>query len=179
MGIAYGGLKYTYVLQGFQPVARIRTALSADNPSLQARLRNQRTLGNYLADKPLGGGVGSAGYWGERFRPGSLLAETPTDSYYVRIWAETGIVGLALHLFLLGYFLGKGSIIAWRLRHPQLRTLVLAVMAAYAGVLLANYGNQVFLQFPTGVVMAVALPLVFMAPHYDEQLLAEEKQLTK
>jgi len=175
MSVAYGTLKYTYVLHGFQPVARLRTALSADNPSLQARLRNQRTLGTYLASRPLGGGVGSAGYWGERFRPGSLLAETPTDSYYVRIWAETGIVGLALHLFLLGYFLGKGCTIAWRLRHPQLRAQVLAVMAAYAGVLLANYGNQVFLQFPTGVIMAVGLPLVFMAPHYDEQLLAQEE----
>lgn len=175
MSVAYGTLKYTYVLHSFQPVARLRTALSADNPSLQARLNNQRTLGTYLASRPLGGGVGSAGYWGERFRPGSLLAETPTDSYYVRIWAETGIVGLALHLFLLGYFLGKGCTIAWRLRHPQLRAQVLAVMAAYAGVLLANYGNQVFLQFPTGVIMAVGLPLVFMAPHYDEQLLAQEE----
>lgn len=177
MGVVYGTLKYTYVLHSFQPVARLRTALSADNPSLQARLRNQRTLGVYLADKPLGGGVGSAGYWGERFRPGSLLAETPTDSYYVRIWAETGIVGLALHLLLLGFFLGKGCAIAWRLRHPQLRTQVLAVLAAYAGVLLANYGNQVFLQFPTGVVMAIGLPLVFMAPYYDEQLLAKEEEI--
>ena len=175
MAAAYGTLKYTYVLHAFEPVARLRTALSADNPSLQARLRNQRTLGTYLARRPLGGGVGSAGYWGERFRPGSLLAETPTDSYYVRIWAETGIIGLALHLLLLGYFLGKGCTIAWRLRHPQLRAQVLAVMAAYAGVLLANYGNQVFLQFPTGVIMAVGLPLVFMAPHYDEQLLAQEQ----
>ncbi|MEZ4984185.1 MAG: O-antigen ligase family protein [Saprospiraceae bacterium] len=171
MSVGYGILKYTYIGQGFQPVARLRTALSPENPSLLARLRNQRTLGVYLADKPMGGGVGSAGYWGQRFRPGSLLAETPTDSYYVRIWAETGFVGLALHLLLLGYFLGKGSAIAWQLRHPRLRAQILTIMAAYAGVLLANYGNQVFLQFPTGVVMAVGLPLVFMAPYYDEMLM--------
>jgi hypothetical protein len=173
MAGAFGMLKYTFVLQGFQPVARMRTALSPDNPSLLARLRNQRTLGVYLADRPMGGGIGSAGYWGERFSPGSLLAETPTDSYYVRVWAETGLVGLSLHLLMLGYFLGKGAAIAWQLRHPVLRAQVLAIMAAYCGVLLANYGNQVFLQFPTGVVMAVGLPLVFMAPYYD-QLLMED-----
>lgn len=175
MGTAYGVLKYTYFMHSFQPVARLRTALSADNPSLQSRLRNQRTLGTYLATRPMGGGVGSAGYWGERFSPGTLLAVTPTDSYYVRVWVETGLVGLCLHLFLLGYFLGKGSVIAWRLKHPRLRAQVLAIMAAFAGVLLANYGNQVLLQFPTGIIMAIALPLVFMAPEYDRQLMNENK----
>ncbi len=168
--VSFGILKYTFIGQGFQPVARIRTALSADNPSLNARLNNQATLGRYLANRPIGGGIGSAGYWGERFRPGSLLAITPTDSYYVRIWAETGLIGLALHLLLLGFFLGKGAIIAWRLKHPRLRTQILAIMAAYGGILLANYGNQVFLQFPTGIIMSIGLPLVFMAPYYDEIL---------
>lgn len=165
--VSFGVLKYTYIGQGFQPIARIRTALSADNPSLNARLNNQKTLGRYLANRPFGGGVGAAGYWGERFRPGSLLAVTPTDSYYVRVWAETGLIGLSLHLLLLGFFLGKGAFIAWRLKHPKLRTQVLAIMAAYGGVLLANYGNQVFLQFPTGIIMAIALPMVFLAPHFD------------
>ncbi len=168
--VVFGVLKFTFIGQGFQPIARIRTALSSDNPSLNARLHNQATLGRYLANRPIGGGIGSAGYWGERFRPGSLLAITPTDSYYVRIWAETGLIGLSLHLILLGFFLGKGGIIAWRLKDPKLRTQVLAIMAAYGGVLLANYGNQVFLQFPTGIIMSIGLPLVFMAPYYDEIL---------
>ncbi|MEL7222554.1 MAG: hypothetical protein AAGJ93_14625, partial [Bacteroidota bacterium] len=92
-------------------------------------------------------------------------------SYYVRIWAETGFLGLAFHLFVLGFFLGKGGAIAWRIQHPRLRMQVLAIMAAYSGVLLANYGNQVFLQFPTGIIMAIGLPLVFMAPYYDKFLL--------
>lgn len=179
IGISFAVLKYTYILQGFQPVARIRTALSSDNPSLNARLNNQKILGHYLVSRPIGGGVGSAGYWGERFAPGTLLANTPTDSYYVRVWAETGIVGLALHLFLLGYFLGKGGAIAWQLEHPRLRAQILAIMAAYGGVLLANYGNQVFLQFPTGIIMAVGLPLVFMAPHYEEKLLETDRLLQR
>jgi len=179
LGLCFAMLKYTYFLQGFQPVARIRTALSADNPSLNARLNNQRILGTYLASRPLGGGIGSAGYWGERFAPGTLLAMTPTDSYYVRVWVETGLVGLSLHLFLLGYFLGKGSAIAWRLEHPRLRAQVLAMIAAYGGVLLANYGNQIFLQFPTGIIMAVGLPMIFMAPYYEEKLLEMDRLLQR
>lgn len=170
MGIAFYMLKYTYIMHGFQPVARMRTALSADNPSLQARLRNQVTFGNYLRSRPMGGGIGSAGYWGERFRPGSLLANTPTDSYYVKIWAETGILGVGFHLLVLGYFLGKGSYIVWNIRNAQLKQQMLALMAAYGGVLLASYGNQVFSQFPTGIMMAFALPMIFMAPLYDAEL---------
>ncbi len=173
IGLAFYMLKFTYVLHSFQPVARLRTALSLDNPSLQARLRNQAAFGNYLKARPLGGGVGSAGYWGERFRPGSFLAETPTDSYYVKIWAETGIVGICLHLLMLGYFLGKGSFIVWNIRDPELRYRSMALLAAYGGVLLASYGNQVYSQFPTGIIMPVALSMIFMAPHYDEQLAKE------
>lgn len=174
MGMAFYLLKNTYVLHSFQPVARMRTALSADNPSLQARLRNQVTFGNYLRDKPMGGGVGSAGYWGERFRPGSLLAETPTDSYYVKIWAETGILGICLHVFMLGYFLGKGGYIIWQIRNPQLQYYMLALLSAFGGVLFASYGNQVYSQFPTGIIMAMALPMLFMAPHYDKLLNQEQ-----
>jgi hypothetical protein len=48
-------------------------------------------------------------------------------------------------------------------------------MAAYSGVLLANYGNQVFLQFPTGIIMSIGLPLVFMAPFYDQLLQDDNK----
>lgn len=175
IGLVFYLLKFTFVLHSFQPVARLRTALSVDNPSLQARLRNQVTFGNYLKGRPLGGGVGSAGYWGERFRPGSLLAETPTDSYYVKIWAETGIIGICLHLLMLGYFLGKGSFIVWNIRDPALRYRAMALLAAFGGVLLASYGNQVYSQFPTGIIMPVALSMIFMAPDYDRQLLNEKE----
>lgn len=173
IGLVFGILKYTFLFHSFQPVARLRTALSVDNPSLQARLNNQVTFGNYLRSRPLGGGVGSAGYWGERFRPGSLLAETPTDSYYVKIWAETGLVGLCLHLFVLGYFLGKGGVIVWNLRDPHLRYEAMALLSAYGGVLLASYGNQVYSQFPTGIIMPIALPLIFLSPHFDRQVAAK------
>lgn len=176
IGLVFYLLKFTFVMHSFQPVARLRTALSVDNPSLQARLHNQVTFGNYLKSRPLGGGIGSAGYWGERFRPGSLLAETPTDSYYVKIWAETGLIGICLHLLMLGYFLGKGSFIVWHIRDPELRYRAMALLAAFGGVLLASYGNQVYSQFPTGIIMPIALSMIFMAPQYDEQLAREKKR---
>lgn len=177
LGLTYYGLKNTYALHSFQPVARLRTALDVNNPSLQARLRNQQTFAQYLSSRPFGGGVGSSAYWGERFNPNSLLARTPTDSYYVRIWVETGLVGICLHLLMLGYFLGKGCGIVWHLKDQKLRYRAMALLAAFFGILVASYGNQVYSQFPTGIIMAIAIPLICMSPMYDK-IIAEEKEET-
>jgi len=166
-------LKYTKAFQHIEQVRRMRTALDPNNPSLKNRLDNQKRFGRYLASRPLGGGIGSAGFWGSRFNPGSFLS-LATDSWYVKIWAETGIVGICIHLFTLGYIMGKGGHIVWHIRHPVLRQKIMALYSAYGGVLLSSYGNQVFGQMPTGMIMTISIPLIMMAPMYDNMLMTEE-----
>jgi O-antigen ligase len=117
----------------------------------------------------MGGGIGSAGYWGARFAPDSLLANTATDSWYVKIWAETGIIGISLHLFILGFIMGKGGSIVLNLQDPVLKSQAMASYASIAGVLLSSYGNQVFGQMPTGMIMNFAIPLVFLTPYFDRK----------
>ena len=176
-GLVFGMLKYTMVLQSVAPVARMRTALDPDNPSLNARFRNQVTYRKYLASRPLGAGVGTAGYWGQRFSPGTVPAETPTDSWYVKIWAETGIVGLCFHVFFIGFFLGKGGNIVWNLEDQGLRFKVMAIYSSIGGVAIASYGNQVLGQMPTGIIVCMALPMIWMAPMYDQEIrLTEENK---
>jgi len=179
MGISFYVLKYTHVLHGVEQVRRMRTALADDNPSLNARLRNQAAFGRYLKSRPLGGGIGTAGFWGNRFSPNSFLAQTPTDSYYVKIWAETGIIGLSLHLLMLGYFIGKGGFIVWNLKNISLRYKIMALYSCMVGVVFCSYGNQVFSQMPTGMLMNLTLAFIFLAPHFDRILEAEENDLDK
>jgi hypothetical protein len=167
MGLSFYFLKYTKALQSVEQVRRMRTALNPEDESLKVRLRNQVTFGNYLRTRPIGGGIGSAGFWGHRFTPGTLLAETATDSYYVKIWAETGIVGICLHLLMFGYFVGKGGVICWNLQDPFLRQKIIALYAGMCGIFLSSYGNQVFSQTPTGIIMYIAIPLIFMSPQWD------------
>jgi len=161
-------LKYTFVLQHVEQVRRMRTALDPNDASLQVRLQNQVTFGKYLKSRPFGGGIGSAGYWGHRFSPHTLLANTATDSYYVKAWAETGLVGMCLHLFFFGYVLGKGGAIAWNIRDPILKAKITSLLAALSGILMASYGNQVFSQMPTGIILYIAIPFIFLAPHFDQ-----------
>lgn len=167
IGLTFYFLKYTYALQGVEQVRRMRTALDSSDPSLLVRLENQRAFGNYLASRPSGGGIGSSGFWGNRFSPGTFLGEMPTDSYYVKIWAETGLIGICLHMLVFGFFIGKGGYVIWHLRDPQLRQKILAIFAAFIGVLLANYGNNVYSQYPVGIILYIGIPFIFMSPEWD------------
>lgn len=157
-------LKYTFMFQGVEQVRRMRTALDPNNPSLLVRLENQKTFGKYLADKPFGGGIGTAGYWGYRFNPESLMANTATDSWYVKVWAETGIVGIVLHFGFAAFVLAKAFKAVHYTENKKLRTVGLALLASIGGVLASSYGNQVFGQMPTGMVMNIAIPLLFIIP---------------
>jgi hypothetical protein len=80
-------------------------------------------------------------------------------------------------MLMLGYFMGKGGYIIFQLKDEGLRIKIIAIYSGFGGVLLASYGNQVFSQMPTGMVMNLALPLIFMAPLYDK--IIERNRLKK
>lgn len=167
-GILLGGLifyllKFTFIGQNIYAINRMRTALDPNDASLLVRLENQKKLATYLASRPIGGGVGSAGNWGLRFSPNSFLAQTPTDSWFVRIWAEEGVVGLTLHLIILFYIAIRGGMILWNLPDKNLRQQFLAIHAGTLGIYMASYGNGILGQMPTGILLYIGWALMFKA----------------
>jgi len=162
-------LKYTFMFQGVEQVRRMRTALDPENKSLSVRLENQKTFARYLASRPFGGGIGTAGFWGARFNPDSLMANTATDSWFVKIWAETGPVGLTFHLVILGFTLGYGGHKIMSMRSEKHRTQASALYAMFAGAILASYGNQVLIQMPTGIILNFAIPFIFLIAERDQK----------
>lgn len=168
--LVFSFFKYTSIAQGNYEVRRIRTALDPNNPSLQARLENQQKLKVYLKSRPFGGGLGSAGNWGKRFSPGTFLAETPTDSWFVAIWAEQGIVGLMLHLCILFFILIRSCfIIMTRLKNKKIRSYMIALASGYFGIMAASYGNGVLGQMPTGIIIYMSMAFLFMSEDFDRQ----------
>ena len=170
MGGTYGFLKYTTILNDVAEVRRMRTALDPNDASFQVRLENQRKYKEYLKTRPFGGGIGTAGTWGLRFSPGTFLAETPTDSWYVKIWGETGIIGLSLHLTMLVSIIVLGMRIIWKLKTESLKWKIMAIHSAYIGIVVASYGNPIFGQLPTGIIIYLTWAFVFLAPYYDRIL---------
>ncbi|WP_184549238.1 O-antigen ligase family protein [Mucilaginibacter sp. FT3.2] len=169
VGVLFGLLKYTSVGSGNYQVQRMRSAFDPNDPSLQVRIENQKKFKAYLENKPLGGGIGSAGSWGQRFSPGTFLAETATDSWYVKIWAETGIIGLFVHLGMIFTYLGTGTILIYKMKNDMmLRQFAMAFLSGFAGCAVASYGNQIMGQAPSGIVLFMGIAFVWLCYQWDK-----------
>lgn len=171
LGLAvYIFFAHTTIGQGNAEIRRMRTAFDPNEASLQVRIDNQKKLVGYLDSRPFGGGVGSAGNWGQRFTPHTFLANTPTDSWYVMIWAETGIVGLIIYLTIIIAILIKGAYhVMVRIKNEYLRGQIMALVSGMAGIMVASYGNGVFGQFPTGILMYLGMVFMFIAPNWERK----------
>ncbi|MGA3014556.1 MAG: O-antigen ligase family protein, partial [Bacteroidales bacterium] len=162
--------KFTYIGQGNTFIRRMRTAFNPDDPSLQVRLENQKKLRVYLATRPFGGGIGLAGVKAKAYLPDAFLSNIATDSWYVMIWAEQGIVGLTLHLFILFYILIKGSVkIMFRIRDPILKLKMSALASGMMGVMVASYGNAVLGTMPTCLLIYTSMALLLNSEKLDIQ----------
>jgi hypothetical protein len=160
---------HTTIGQGNAEIRRMRTAFDPNEASLQVRLSNQRKLKGYLASRPFGGGLGATGNWGLRFTPHSFLANTATDSWYVMIWADTGIVGLIYYLFMILFILFTGVYnVMFKLKDKNLKLQITALICGMAGIMLASYGNGVLGQMPTGILIYVTMVFMFLSPQIDQ-----------
>lgn len=168
--------KYTTIAQGNEQIRRMRTAFDPNDASFQVRLENQRTLKVYLSSRPFGGGIGHAGVKAKKFLPYAFLSQIATDSWYVMIWAEQGIVGLMLHLFILFYVVIKGSLnVMNRIRDPILKIKIAALISGMVGVMVASYGNAVLGSLPTGALIYISMALMLNTERLDNPLPGTEK----
>ncbi len=162
---------HTTIGNGNAEIRRMRSAFDPNEPSLKVRLDNQKKLKSYLASRPIGGGVGATGNWGQRFTPHSFLANTATDSWYVMIWADTGVVGLVYYLFMLFFILITGAYnVMVKIKSKDLKVQITALCCGMAGIMMASYGNGVFGQMPTGILMYVGMVFMFLSPEIDKTI---------
>jgi hypothetical protein len=177
--ILFSFLKFTNIGSSNYQIFRIRTALDPKEASLMVRLKNQELISNYLVNKPFGAGVGTTDVFGIRFYPGSVLASLPTDSWFVSIWAQSGIVGLVLHLLGLAYVLVVGFENIYKLKSPDLRYKMIAVYGGFIGIIIASLANPIFGQSPMGPIMYICMVYLTIANKLDVEFLADEnKKLT-
>ena len=155
--ILFGLLQFTHVGQGIYQINRLRTALNPNDASFQVRLENQKKLRTYLNGHPFGGGIGSAGYWGQRFSPNTFLANLALDSWYVRIAAEFGYVGLVLYIIVLLVIVFRCLKTIHYADDPDDRNHLIAIFCGLSGILVASYTNQVFGQMPTGTIIYMSI----------------------
>jgi len=167
MIFAFVFLKFTTIGSGNYDIQRFRSALDTDDASLNVRLVNREMLSVYLSDKPFGTGVGTAGNWGERFSPGTWMANFPTDGLFTRIRAETGRVGHTLYVYSWLFILAYGVWRTWQYKDKERQNIAMAALSGYAGILAASYGNEVMTQMPEHFTTFVPLTFVFTMKYWN------------
>jgi hypothetical protein len=170
--------KFTMIANGNAQIRRMRTGFDANNPSLLVRKANQAILKGYLSSRPFGGGIGHAGDKAQRFLPNAFLSHVATDSWYVMIWAEMGIIGLIFHLCILFYVIGMASFkVMFRIRDPITKLKMSALISGMAGVMLASYGNAVFGGMPTALLIYASMALMSNPQIFEEPIVEKESKL--
>lgn len=153
-------LKFTYLGNSNYQIYRLRSALDPNDPSLNVRFINQRKLREYMSSHPFGGGLGVIGANGTKYNQDKYLSTVQPDSYFVKVWAMYGIVGLTIWLGIMMYIMGKSFGIIWKLEDGNLKIKMIALASGYAGVLFCSYGNEVINTMPSSIV--VYLSWVFL-----------------
>ena len=167
-------LKYTNIGQGNYDIRRMRSAFSEENASLNVRAENRKLFAEYLKSRPFGGGLGSAGNWGLRFSPGTFLAETATDGFYIQIWAENGVVGLTFYLIMIFYFALKSTfLIFFRLKKPENIYKAIPFTCGMYGLMVSSYSASSLGQLPNIIIVFTSMALISLMPEWEK---AEEEK---
>lgn len=165
-------LKFTHLGNGNYQIYRLRSALNPDDPSLNVRFNTQRNLREYMSSRPFGGGLGVIGNNGILYNSDKYLSTVPPDSYYVKVWAMYGIVGLTIWLCIMLFILGKCCGIIWKIENEGLRVKMIALTSGFAGILFCSYGNEVINNMPSSIVVCMSIVFVYLTPvlERDEQI---------
>jgi hypothetical protein len=167
--LALGILKYTHIGSGNYHIYRLRTALDPKDASLNLRFENQRILRNHLANKPFGEGLGTIGAWGHKYNSHKFVSTIEPDSYWVKVWAMYGIVGLTIWFSMMLYIIGKCCGIVWNIRDPLLRVKLIALCAGTIGIFVSSYGNEVINRIPASLIVYMSWAFIYLAPKWEAQ----------
>lgn len=143
-------------------IRRMRSAFDTSDASLNVRLENQKKFKTYMKDLPFGVGIQMDS------DPRIKMPIIATDSWFVKIWVETGIVGLIIHLTLMAIlFAWGGYILLFKIHHREVRGVLAAMFAGAIGLFASSYGNEV-MGFPNGLLVWICEAFVFVGPYIDE-----------
>nr|WP_320038366.1 O-antigen ligase family protein [uncultured Bacteroides sp.] len=177
LATAFCFLNFTTIGDNNSLIRRMRSAFDTNDASLNVRLENQKKLKEHLKDLPFGAGIGF-GNTPDIKNPDYEFSVIPSDSWFVRVWIQTGIVGLSIYILLL--FIGIISgvyIILFKIKNRELGGVLAALLAGVFGMTASAYGNEILGQYPSCYLYFICFTIVFMGKYYDKEL-EEHEQLT-
>jgi O-antigen ligase len=162
-------LKFTHIGNSNYQIYRLRSAVNPEDPSLNVRFITQRNLREYMNNLPFGGGLGVIGANGVLYNSDRYLSTVQPDSYFVKVWAMYGIVGLTIWLCIMMYVTGKCCGIVWKIEDEVLKIKMIALTAGCAGILFCSYGNEVINTMPSSIVVYLSWVFIYISPALEKE----------
>jgi len=150
---------------------RFQTAFSPNNDdSYNVRKMNQKRIQPFILTHIMGGGLGATGTWGKRFSPGTLLANFPPDSGYIRVAVEDGWLGLLIFCTMMFVFIKTGINNYFRMQDPELKSYCLTMTLVVFTYNIANFPQEALVQFPSNIFFYLEVALINITYQLDQEL---------
>ncbi len=161
-------------------IMRIQSVFKAkEDKSYQVREESRKMITPWILSHPVGGGLGSTGVWGQRFSPGTFLAEFPPDSGLIRVGVEMGWIGLIIFLILYFAILISSTLNLWKMKDPRYMRIARSIIAGIAPLLVIETSQEVVGVFPMSLLFWMFLAILFRAIALDkEQQEQENRKIT-
>lgn len=172
---AYLFFAHTYIGESNVMISRMRSSFRpTQDASFNVRLENQKRLAEYLKHRPFGEGLGLGGVESRKYGY-RVTSEIAHDSTYVKVWMETGIVGLLFYLCIyVGCLLWGCYNIMFRVKNNEVRVLLIPIACGIFGMMISAYGNAFFNQFPTGIMILTFMTILLNGAHIDKNCSIEK-----
>lgn len=167
-----GGIAMTIIIMTPSNNYHIQRIQSTFQPSAdasyQTRAKNRSMIFPWIVNHPIGGGLGSTGVWGQRFSPGTFLANFPPDSGLIRVAVELGWIGLFFFLYLYYRVIIYGSKAVMKMKNANYKSIVAGIIGGIVALLVVEWGQEVVGVFPMSILFWLVLAILFRAIHFDQ-----------
>ncbi|MEH0155780.1 O-antigen ligase family protein [Limibacter armeniacum] len=143
---------------------------SEEDASYQVRKENREIITPYILSHPMGGGLGSTGVWGNRFSPGTFLANFPPDSGYMRVAVEMGWVGLLIYLFLWIKIIWSTIIGYYNIRDSEMKWFAMSILASTLPLAVVEYTQDIIGKLPFNLLFWVLTAMAYKANEIGSRL---------
>ncbi|HVM89342.1 MAG TPA: O-antigen ligase family protein [Puia sp.] len=149
-------------------ITRIRTSFQGDK-DMSAKIRdiNRHRIQPYLYQHPMGGGIFTCGAEGPKYNPGHYLETFPPDSGYTKIFAEQGMIGLAILLVTYSMIVIQGLKNFYRSKNPELMAHCIAFMSLLFSLYLGQYSQLAIGAKPEIYYYLGAFVFLIKLPEFD------------
>ena len=153
-----------YQIQRIQSVFR-----ASEDKSFQVRSANRKMITPWILRHPIGGGLGSTGVWGQRFSPGTFLANFPPDSGIIRVAVELGWIGLIIFMtiYIVAFYRGMQGF--WIMKNNKHKDKVEGIICILPALAVVELGQEVVGVFPMSLLFWAYLAILFTILKYDHE----------